>query len=42
VSRLSGKNLGKIGHFFGWVRKKVARSAISKSGVSREKLKTLH
>jgi len=25
-----------IGHFFGWVRKKIARSAILKCGVSRE------
>jgi len=38
--RLSGKNLGMIGHFFGWVHKKVLRSAILKCGVSRENLKT--
>jgi hypothetical protein len=29
-----------VGHFFGWVRKKIARSAILKCGVSRENLKT--
>jgi len=39
-SRLSGKNLGMTGHFFGWVRKKIARSAILKCGVSRKNLKT--
>jgi len=40
VGRLSGKNLGMMGHLFGWVRKKIARSAILKCGVSRENLKT--
>jgi len=38
--RLSGKNLGMIGHFLGWVRKLIARSVILKCGVSRENLKT--
>jgi len=40
VARLSGKNLGMIGHFFGWLRKKIKQSAILKCGVSRENLKT--
>jgi len=40
--RISGKNLGMIGHLFGWVRKKIARSAILKFGVSRENVKTWH
>jgi len=42
VSRLGflAKNLEMIGHFFGWVRKKIARSAILKCGVSHENLKT--
>ena len=39
-SRLSGKNLGMIGHFFGLVRKKIARSAILKCGVIRQNVKT--
>jgi len=40
VGSFSGKNLGMIGHFFGWVRQKIAQSAISKCGVSRDFFKT--
>jgi len=38
--RLSGKNLGMIELFSGWVREKFAWSTILKCGVSREILKT--
>ena len=40
VVRLCGKNLGMIGHFFGWVRKKFSRSAIFKRGVIRKFFET--
>jgi len=40
VNMLSGKDLEMIGHFFGSVCKKIARSAILKCGVSHENLKT--